>query len=269
MNHSALYLGDVMHQRLRPKAHRLDYKMYSVLLDLDELEALNQRLRFFSIDRWNLFSFYRSDRGDGSGRDLRLQVENTLRAAGLIPDGGPIRLLTMPRILGWSFNPLSIFYCYSRDETLKAVLFEVDNTFGERHAYLTSVEEGQGAGKRSQGDKVFYVSPFMPMKMHYDFTYKAPDARLFVGISVFDTEGLVLTTQHRAERQALNDRALLRLFFRVPFLTLRVLGGIHWEALKLWLKGVKLVEKPVPPAHPVTLIEPRAVLPAREPGADG
>lgn len=251
---SALYPGHVTHHRLRPREHRLAYRVWSMLLDLDELAELDRRLRFFSVDRFNLFSFHARDRGDGTGRDLKEQVENTMRRAGITPDGGPIRLFTMPRLLGWAFNPLSIFFCHARDGRLVAILWEVDNTFGERHGYLITVEETVGGEIRQRCDKAFHVSPFMDMDQTYAFRVKPPADLFSLVIDVHDADGRILGARHLARREDLTDRALLRLCLAVPFLTLRVVGGIHWEALKLWLKGVKLRFKPAPPTSPVTIV---------------
>ncbi|MBV5263852.1 DUF1365 domain-containing protein [Pinisolibacter aquiterrae] len=254
---SALYPGHVIHHRLRPREHRLAYRVWSMLLDLDELPELDRRLRFFSVDRFNLVSFHARDRGDGTGRDLRAQVESAMRRAGIDPDGGPIRLFTMPRLLGWSFNPLSIFFCHARDGRLAAILWEVDNTFGERHGYLIPVEETDGGEIRQRCDKALHVSPFMDMDQSYAFRVKPPAEFFSLVIDVHDAEGRILGARHLARREELTDRALLRLFFAVPFLTLRVVGGIHWEALKLWLKGVKLRFKPPPPETAITIVSPR------------
>ena len=258
---SALYPGHVTHARLRPKQHKLAYRIYSLLLDLDELDLLDKRLRWFSVDRFNLFSFRRRDRGDRSGFDLRTQVENAMRAAGVTPDGGSIRLLTMPRLLGWAFNPLSTFFCYRNDGALAAILWEVDNTFGERHAYMIPVDAGQGGEIEQRCDKAFYVSPFMDMDLRYVFRVSPPDGLLSIRIDTFDDEGLLLTARHLARRSELTDANLLKAFFAIPFLTLRVIGGIHWEALKLWLKGVRLRVHPKPPENSIsvvrTLAEPK------------
>jgi len=253
---SALYPGHVTHRRLRPREHRLAYRVWSMLLDLDELPELDRRLRLFSVDRFNLFSFHARDRGDGTGRDLKGRVEAAMRRAGIEPDGGPIRLFTMPRLLGWAFNPLSIFFCHRRDGHLAAILWEVDNTFGERHGYLIPVGETVGGEIRQSCEKAFHVSPFMDMEQTYAFRVRPPDELFSLVIDVHDAEGRILTARHHAARRDLTDRALLGLFFSVPFLTLRVVGGIHWEALKLWLKGVKLRFKPPPPAEPISLVSP-------------
>jgi len=249
--HSTLFRGHVTHVRLKPRQHRLAYRIYSLLLDLDELDALDQRLRLFSVDRFNLFSFFRKDRGDRSGSDLRQQVERSMREAGIEPDGGPIRLLTMPRLVGWAFNPLSVFFCYGRDGALKAILWEVDNTFGERHGYMIPVTADTGPEIVQHCDKAFYVSPFMDMDLRYMFRVSPPAEKLSIRIDMFDRDGLVLTARHLARRTELSDLALLKTFFAIPFLTLRVIGGIHWEALKIWMKGIRL--RPHAPQKPASL----------------
>ncbi|MFS2324204.1 DUF1365 family protein [Brucella sp. H1_1004] len=251
---SALFPGHVTHTRLRPKGHKLAYKIYSLLLDLDELEALDGKLKLFSLDRFNLFSFYRQDRGDGSSAPLREQVERAMDAAGVMPDGGAVRLLTMPRILGWAFNPLSVFFCYNRGGDLVAILWEVDNTFRQRHGYLIPVENDSNGRIVQSCDKAFYVSPFMDMKLRYEFEVSPPKDKLSIRINSFDDEGLVMTARHLARRIELTDAALLRAFFSIPFLTLKVVGGIHWEALKIWLKGIGLRKRPQPPHEPITHI---------------
>lgn len=252
--HSALFPGHVTHHRLMPKEHRLAYRIYSLLIDLDELPELDRRLRLFSVDRFNLFSFHQKDRGDGSGANIKAQVEMTMRAAGLEPDGGRITLLTMPRLLGWAFNPLSVFFCHDRNGVVRAILWEVDNTFGERHAYFLQASPGPD-GEIVQGcEKAFHVSPFMDMDLSYRFTVRPPTEKLSILIDTFGTDGLVLKARHLAHRRELTDAALLRAFLAIPFLTLRVVGGIHWEALKIWLKGIKLRRHPPAPDHSVTFV---------------
>lgn len=253
---SALFPGSVTHVRLKPKQHRLSYRIYSLLIDLDELDDIDRRLRLLSIDRFNLFSFYRKDRGDGSGSDLKKQVEQGMREADIEPDGGPIRLLTMPRLLGWAFNPLSVFFCYAKDGALKAILWEVDNTFGERHGYMIPVEADGDFEIVQHCDKALYVSPFMDMDLRYKFRVSPPADVLSIRIETSDSDGLVLTARHLARRASLTDTALLKAFFAIPFLTLRVVGGIHWEALKIWLKGVGLRAHPRPPEEPVSFVRP-------------
>lgn len=242
---SALFVGEVMHQRLRPRRHRLAYRVYHLLIDLDELPLLERRLRCFSIDRFNLFSFHPRDHGDGSGTDLRAQLEARLREAHL-PTGGAIRLLTMPRLLGHVFNPLSVWFCHAPSGALQAIVYEVNNTFGQRHSYLIPVD-GDAALIEQHCDKALYVSPFNGMAMQYRFRVEPPARAVSIGISVQDASGLVLNTRLDGSRRALTDAALLRVFFSHPLVTLKVVLAIHWEALRLWVKRVPLQPRPDAP----------------------
>lgn len=262
---SALYSGQVTHQRLRPRRHRLSYGVFQLLLDVDELPELSRRLRCFSLNRFNLFALRESDHGDGCARGLRAYVDTQLRAAGLAT-GGRIRLLTMPRVLGHAFNPLSVYFCHHPDGGLMALLYEVSNTFGERHSYLIPVEAGQdGASVEQRCDKRLFVSPFLGMRMHYRFHLRPPeygeaatDSPLLVRVDAHDDSGPVLLATLRARRQPLSDAALLRTLFTHPLLTLKVVAAIHWEALRLWLRGVglHLSERPAAPAQPVSIVTP-------------
>jgi DUF1365 family protein len=248
---SALYVGHVVHRRTRPRAHRLRYRIFSLLLDLDEIDALAGRLRVFSRGRFNLFAFHDRDYAAGTGEPLRVQVERHLAAAGIAPDGGPIRLLTMPRILGFAFNPLSVYFCHARDGALRAILYEVNNTFGERHSYLLPVDRPDAIRQRCA--KRFHVSPFLGLDMRYAFRVSPPDARLAIAITGSDRDGVLITAVHSADRRPLTDAALLRVFATHPLLTIKVVGGILWEALRLWTKGVPVRHRPPPPSHPVTI----------------
>lgn len=254
---SALYVGQVMHQRLRPRRHRLSYRSYQLLLDVDELPELARRLRCFSLDRFNLFSLHARDYGDGSGRALRVQVEERLRQAGL-PVGGAIRLLTMPRLLGHGFNPISVWFCHAPDGgALQALIYEVNNTFGQRHSYLIPVTDAAAPIIDQGCDKQLYVSPFNGMDMRYRFRVAPPAAAVSVGVSVHDAQGAVLNARLDGQRRALSDAALLRVFFSHPLLTLKVVGAIHWEALRLWLKRVPLFDRPAAPARDLTIVATR------------
>jgi DUF1365 family protein len=253
---SALYRGTVMHQRLRPKRHRLRYRVFSLLLDLDGLDALAARLKLFSRNRFNLFSFRDKDYGAGTSEPLRAQVERHMAAAGVAADGGPIRLLTMPRVLGYAFNPLSVYFCYRRSGDLAAILYEVNNTFGQRHSYLIPVT-GSGDGAILQEcSKQFYVSPFLDMEMTYLFRTVPPGERVGVAISGRDAQGPIIVASLFANRSPLTDPGLALAFATYPLLTLKVIAGIHWEALQIWLKGIGLRGRPRPPDRPVTVGRP-------------
>ena len=247
MSMSALYVGHVMHRRVRPRMHHLRYRIFSLLLDLDEIDVLAKRLRLFSRGRFNLFSFHDRDYGAGNQQPLRAQVEQHMIDAGMAPDGGAILLLTMPRILGFGFNPLSVYFCHDRAGALRAILYEVHNTFGERHSYLLPVEQEDGAVRQSCA-KHFYVSPFMAMDMDYTFRVVPPAARVRIAITGSDASGPIITAVHSAKRRPLSDAALARVFVTHPLLTLKVVAGIGWEALKLLLKGVGIFARPEPSA---------------------
>ncbi len=242
MSASALYRGQVMHRRLRPARHALRYRVFWLLLDLDELPALARRLRLFSCARFNLFAFHPRDHGDGSATPLRAQVETLLAQAG-IAGGGAVRLLTMPRLLGFAFNPISVYYCHDAAGTLSAILYEVNNTFGERHAYLLPVRGGPGI-VHQRAAKAFHVSPFLPLRLDYRFRVMPPGERLVLGISAEDEAGPVLTAALAARRHDLSDAALVRAFLAMPLLTAKVVLAIGWEALLLWLKRVPVIAHP-------------------------
>ena len=256
---SALYHGRVMHRRLRPKRHRLAYRMAMVLLDLDALPALDRRLRMFSLDRFNLFSFCARDHGDGSAVPLREQVARRLEQAGLRTDGLKVRLLTMPRLLGFAFNPISIYYCSAADGRLTAILYEVNNTFGQRHTYLLEVSEAPGPAIQQSAPKRLHVSPFMAMDQTYAFRLMPPGERLAVAITSRDAEGPLLSAVLDMQRRPLSDAALLRTFAAMPLMTFKVVAAIGWEALKLWLKRVPVHHLPPPPSQPVTVVTTPAI----------
>ena len=236
---SAIYAGRVGHTRFRPRRHALSYGVFMLLLDLDELAALDRRLRWFSLERFNLLGFRARDHGDGSATPLRRQIEATLAAADLPVPGGAIRLLCLPRVLGYVFNPLSLYFCHAPDGALAAIVYEVSSTFGERHSYVIPAPPGS-TDIRQSAAKRLHVSPFLDMDLRYDFRVQPPGETLGVKIDAVDADGVILTASFRARRHALTDAGLLRACAAHPLLTLKVMGGIHWEAVKLLAKGVRL-----------------------------
>lgn len=252
---SALYVGEVVHRRVRTIDHRLRYGVFMLLLDLDGIDAVQPALRLLSRRRFSLMSWRPADFGDRSGRPLRTQVEAHLLAAGVDIAGGPIRLLTMPRILGYGFNPISVYFCHRRDGALAALLYEVTNTFNERHSYLVAVP---GPGQtdrvvRQTAEKTFFVSPFMDMGLTYDFTVRPPGEAVSVVVAVRRGDTPILTASFAGRRKPLTDAALLRAFVTHPLLSWKVMAGIHWEALKGILKGARYRHRGAPPKQPVTL----------------
>jgi DUF1365 family protein len=248
---SGLYAGSVMHHRLRPRQHCLRYSIFYLLLDLDEIDVLARKLRFFSHNRFNVFSFHDRDHGEGT-QSPRDRIIRHLDEAG-IETGGPVRLLTMPRILGYAFNPLSIYFCHRRDSSLSAIFYEVNNTFGQRHNYLIPVAPGTTGPVRQESQKSFYVSPFMTTDMIYSFSIVPPGKDVSVSVIGRDESGPLIIARLTAVRQDLTDAALTRAFFVYPLLTFKVIAGIYWEALLIWLKGIRLYPRPSPPDRPVTI----------------
>ena len=255
---SAIYVGRVMHQRLRPRRHKFEYSGFWFVFDIDEIDELTRRLRLFSRNRFNLFAFRDRDYGDRSGAPLRGQIERHLVAAGLEPDGGVIQLLTLPRILGYVFNPLSVYFIRRADGGLRAILWEVSNTFGECHSYLIPVADPSAKTIRQSCVKELHVSPFLDMDMTYAFRVAPPAERALVSIIASDAEGALLVAAMNGERRALDDVSLIKTFARIPFMTLKVIVTIHWEALRLWLKGAGFRTSPEPPRAPVTYLPPPA-----------
>lgn len=231
---SALYTGWVMHRRRKPTHHRFKYGVFSLLLDLDEIPQLARRLRLFNWNGPGLFSFH--DRDHGDGRPLGAWLDAVLAEAGIRADGRR-QVLCYPRILGYVFNPLSVWFCHDRAGVLQGIVYEVHNTYGERHAYALPCPDGAMA--RQACDKAFYVSPFLSGDCRYRFRIVPPCARVSVAIEETEHGMPVLSASFRGIRRPLSDRTLLGVFFRYPLMTLKVIVAIHYEAARLILKGVQ------------------------------
>lgn len=247
---SGVYSGVVTHVRHRPRRHALRYRIFMLLLDLDEAPGLIGSLRWLSAGRFGLMSFREQDHGQAGRAPLKTRVRTRLAEAGIVADG-PIRLLTMPRVLGHGFNPISVFFCHRADGRPAATLYEVSNTFGERHSYVVA-DETEGVQSHA-ADKRFYVSPFMDMDLAYRFTLQPPGETVRLSIEVDDAEGSMLTAAFVGRRQPMTDAVLLRAWLSHPFLIAKVVLGIHWEALKIFVKGVGFRARPPLPDQPFTL----------------
>lgn len=241
---ASLYFGQVMHARLKPIGHRFAYSVFCLLIDIDQLPQANRASRWFSINRFNLLSFRPSDHG--SGTPLRQHVETLLAPTGVIYD--QIALLCYPRVLGFAFNPISVYFCYAQGQ-ISALIYEVRNTFGQKHSYVAPVGKGElsPAGVRQERGKLFYVSPFMDMDLLYRFRLRPPAETVALRILACDKQGPLLAATFSGQRRALANASVLAAFFGLPLMTAKVVGGIHWEALKLWIKGVALRARPLPP----------------------
>jgi hypothetical protein len=255
---SALYTGRVMHVRHRPQRHRFDYAVTSLLIDLDELETLARSRRLLAIDRPGVVSFRQADHGPRDGTPLRPWIDARLADAGIDLGGGRVQLLCFPRIWGYVFNPLTTWFCHRADGSLAAVLYEVSNTFGQHHCYLIPVDPAQARGGtlRQSCEKAFYVSPFLPMDARYSFRLHRPGETLSLAIRHDATDGSAMSAVQTGTRRALTDANLLRMLLRQPALTFKVMGGIHWEALRLWRKGARFHRRPAAPAELVTTPAP-------------
>jgi DUF1365 family protein len=253
---SGLYAGSVFHRRFRPRGHYLKHSLFQLLLDLDELAALDRRLRLFSLGSFNLFSFRPTDHGDGSG-DLRGWVERQAGEAGVDIAGGAIRVLSIPRVLGHAFNPISVYFCHDRSGALAALIYQVNNTFGERHSYVIAVDDPLAPVVRQVCEKRFHVSPFMDMDMTYQFAVQPPGETVTVRVDASDAEGPKIATAFSGERRALTDGALVHAFLGQPLMTLKVVAAIGWGALRLWTKGIAYRPKPAAPGQATTVVSGR------------
>lgn len=234
---SGIFAGKVMHQRLLPSQHRFIYRAFSICVDLDELDQL-QQLRGFGVNRFNLLSFYEKDHSKGTGK-LRDQIAELLQQRGFGHACARIELLCYPRILGYVFNPLSVYFCYDAEDQLQVILYEVTNTFKQRHTYLLPAD--QQPRQQHSCDKLMYVSPFMPMETRYSFTIQPPQQRVSIAIQQHDAaEQLLFKAAFAGRREAFSSRNLLKHFISHPLMTLKVVAGIHWEALQLWRKKLRL-----------------------------
>ncbi len=243
---SCLYTGWIRHRRHHPRVHDFRYRLVLAYLDLDELDLLDRTVRPFSLNRWNLWSFFDRDHVDGRPGSTARKVRRLLAHHGIAFDGGTIRLLTQCRVLGYVFNPISLYYCRDADGALAAVVAEVSNTFGERHLYLLDGRQraAAGANARFRAAKAMHVSPFLAMDCTYDFTLAPVGERLGVGIVQHEEGRHVLDAQLRGRRTPLTTRTLTGALLRYPFVTVQTIAAIHAEAARLYLKGIPFRRHP-------------------------
>jgi DUF1365 family protein len=243
---AVLYFGEVMHARLKPLGHRFSYRVMNLLIDLDRLDAADRQSPLFGVNRASLYSFHEKDHGERDGSSLRAYAQRCAAQHDIDLSGGSVRLLCYPRLLGYTFNPLSVYFCHRADGALALVIYEVRNTFGGVHSYVLPVRPGDitEAGLRQEQDKLFYVSPFIEMAMRYHFRLSPPGERVKLRILETDRDGPLLAATFSGRRGALTTSALFRAFIALPLVTLKIVAAIHWQALRLWLKGARLVPRP-------------------------
>ena len=247
-----LYCGEVLHRRLAPAVHAFRQGVFFLRLRIDGPEQSLPAL--CSRNCWNLCSFYDADHGPRDGSRLEPWIRGLLTRHGLSCADGAIWLQTFPRVLGYVFNPVSFWLCHDRAGALRAVLAEVSNTFGEHHNYLVAHDDARpiAAGDWLRARKVFHVSPFFPVSGEYRFRFADHPERCTFRIDYEDGRGNSLVTSVSGAARAATTTALLRAFFRYPWMTLGVTLRIHYHALRLWLKRVPFFAKPIPPAEDTT-----------------
>jgi uncharacterized protein len=243
---AALYFGKVMHARLKPFGHRFTYRVMNLLIDLDRLDEADAMSKLFAVDRPALYSFHQRDFGPRDGSCLREFVQRVATAKGIDLTGGKVLLLCYPRLLGYAFNPLSVYFCWQANGDLSLVIYEVHNTFGDMHHYALAVDRSERLAPliRQQQDKLFYVSPFIEDAMRYHFRITPPADTVKIRILETDRQGPLLAATFSGYRRMLTGRALTGAFLLLPLVTLKIMVAIHWQALRLWLKGAKIVARP-------------------------
>ena len=241
---SCIYSGVVTHERFKPKKHFFSYKTFSLLIDLNEIEKIEKKIKFFSYNKLNILSFYNVDHGNRDGSSLINWVKKALKKSKINFNLGKIKLLCYPRFFGYVFNPLSIFYCYDENLHLKAILYEVKNTFNEQHTYIFRCSNSSNLILQ-KCDKKFYVSPFIEMKTSYNFRLSKPGEKINILIKQNDQKGLLLIARQVGKRLDLTSRNLFFQFLKHPLMSLKVISAIHFEAFRLWFKGIKHVKKKI------------------------
>ena len=231
---SCIYNGEVTHTRFKPVRHFLKYKTFSLLIDLDEINLLDKSIGIFSHNKFNIFSFYDKDHGDRDGGNLKDWVISNLKKFQIKENITNIKVLCYPRILGYVFNPLSIFYCYEKDK-LVAIFYEVKNTFNEQHTYIFKIKNNEEIIQKCR--KKFYVSPFMDMETFYNFKLLNPNDKLSVFIKQTDADGTILTATQTGDKKEFSYKQLAINFLKYPLMTIKIISSIHYEALLLWKKG--------------------------------
>jgi len=241
IKNSLIYNGNVIHRRFKPKDHYFKYKVFSLLIDLDELDLIKREIKIFSYNKFNILSFFDKDHGPRNGSSIKEWIKINLKNIGINDDKIQIKLLCYPRIFGYVFNPLSVFFIYNQSSELISILYEVKNTFGEQHTYIFKTNDNKIISNNCS--KKFYVSPFIEMDCEYNFRVLKPSNTISVIIDQTDKNGKLLHASQDGVAQELNAKNLLFSFISHPLMTFKIIAAIHYEALKLWIKGIKLVKK--------------------------
>ena len=251
IKNSKIYTGKVIHKRFKPKEHYFKYNVFSLLIDLNELEAINKYIKFFSYNKFNIISFYDKDHGDRDGSSIKLWVKKNLRNIGIMTEDISIKLLCYPRIFGYVFNPLSTYFIYNKHSELISIFYEVKNTFGEQHTYIFKAQDEKTVQNKCK--KKFYVSPFIEMDCEYHFKTLNPREQLSVVINQNDKEGKLLFASQDGISKDFNNKNLILSYLTHPLMTFKIIGAIHYEAFKLWAKRIKLIAKKIKLKNNITI----------------
>jgi len=262
---SCLYECAVMHHRLAPKEHHFRHDIFMFYLDLDELDALAQTIRCFSRNRRNLYTFRDDDHLPSGSQPLKQRLLDYVTASGISLDPrGRIMLLTLPRVAGYIFNPVSIYYCFDPSGAPCCAIAEVGNTFGEMKLFLLRPEEfHENKMFQKVTPKHFYVSPFSSLELSFDFKLRIPGENLDIRIDDRDGDEKILLSTLTGQRIGLSNPRLLWFTVKYPLVTLKVIALIHWHAFVLWLKHVPFHRKADNPALQSGVLRPHPTLSAR------
>jgi len=251
IKNSKIYTGKVIHKRFKPKEHYFKYNVFSLLIDLNELEEINKYIKFFSYNKFNIISFYDKDHGDRDGSSIKLWVKKNLRNIGIMTEDISIKLLCYPRIFGYVFNPLSTYFIYNMRSELISIFYEVKNTFGEQHTYIFKAQDEKTVQNKCK--KKFYVSPFIEMDCEYHFKTLNPREQLSVVINQNDKDGKLLFASQDGISKDFNNKNLILSYLTHPLMTFKIIGAIHYEAFKLWAKRIKLIAKKIKLKNNITI----------------
>ena len=251
IKNSKIYTGKVIHKRFKPKEHYFKYNVFSLLIDLNELEEINKYINFFSYNKFNIISFYDKDHGDRDGSSIKLWVKKNLRNIGIMTEDISIKLLCYPRIFGYVFNPLSTYFIYNKHSELISIFYEVKNTFGEQHTYIFKAQDEKTVQNKCK--KKFYVSPFIEMDCEYHFKTLNPREQLSVVINQNDKDGKLLFASQDGVSKDFNNKNLILSYLTHPLMTFKIIGAIHYEAFKLWAKRIKLIAKKIKLKNNITI----------------
>ena len=252
INNSFIYTGNVVHKRFKPKIHYFKYKVFSLLIDLSEIDLLDKNLKIFSYNKFNIVSFYDTDHGARDGSSIKNWVIDNLKRNNIYTDDIQIKLLCYPRIFGYVFNPLSVFYIYDKNSNLISILYEVKNTFGEQHTYIFKSDKNQNLIQHVCKKK-FHVSPFIEMNCVYFFRLLKPGNKISVIIDQNDKEGKILYASQDGVKSELNNNTLIKTYLKHPLMTFKIILAIHFEAFKLWTKGIKFIKKKIKIKNNITI----------------